>query len=572
MKKLEQLKKEYEQSINYLKKFESKSYIFKNCLREIYSSYQTIAWYNWFVKNDILETKNGLFNSSMTILKANQLFDDGTETASLLSYPRIALSEIALSDSKEIFNRISNLDFLCPIKDGKLELFSSLIQKGETKIYSALIIKSLVGDLDGLQKLLNILENNPRAKKKNEWFREELSFFEGIVENDKDKVLNTINYICSPYRHKLTNSYNGMYKELLSFPAIGYAKIAWLNNIEIEFENDLIINDLLPVNKFIKYENKIDSLIPKMTLKSDYKFHNGWKVKEKNDVFNVFIFSNPRLHGKACIVEELIPDIYDFEPRFIGLKTGKIYYEGLLIGTHRKFDSNILFDLAQKNKNIDLSKKQKALYFLQEYLNKIEELSKTYRSGMIMIERKKFNLKRYGLNENISKLDKNPSLSRIKKEGLFELGKLCLSKLGYDIYQEEIIKLKDYDSDSEYGSTLNYLSEILYENGLLFLVCLDWKAEMFQFETFLTRCLKENFSKSLQLNLSEKYSKKSSTSSKRIFHKYNNILKTNGFEITFLDTGNDSYIFFVNKLLDNEKIKSLIEKIGFKKLKIENGL
>jgi len=299
MKKTKQLEKQYEQSVDYLKKFESKSYIFKNCLRQIINSYQTIAWYRWFVKNDLVGTKNALFNASLTILRTSQLFKESTKTASLLTNPRVIISEIALSDSEQIFNEFSNLDFLCPTKGRKSELFSSLIQRGDTKIYSALMIRAMVRDLQGVEKLLTILENNPRAKKKNEWFKEELLFFEGIVKGDKDKIFKTINYICSPYRHKQTNSYNGMYKELLSFPAIGYAKIAWLNNIELEFENDLIINDLLPVNKFIKYENKIDSLIPKMTLKSDYKYHNGWKVKEKNNVFNVFIFSNPRLHGKA---------------------------------------------------------------------------------------------------------------------------------------------------------------------------------------------------------------------------------------------------------------------------------
>jgi len=189
-----------------------------------------------------------------------------------------------------------------------------------------------------------------------------------------------------------------------------------------------------------------------------------------------------------------------------------------------------------------------------------------------MIEKNDFNLKIYKLNDKISKIENKPSLSKIKKEGLLELGKLCLSDLGNDIYQKEIVQLRNYDSDEEYGSTLNYLSARLHENGILFLFCLDWKAGIFDFENLLNRSLEENFSHSLKINLSEKYSERASISYNGVFLSYNKSLKSDGFELTILDTDNDSYTIFVSKLSDNEKIKNLIERIGFKKLKIENGL
>lgn len=567
MKTLQQLKIEFERSEGYLKKFESKDYIFKNSLRQIQQSYQTIAWYNCLVHKNVENTKHALFNSGMTILKADQLFSD--RTSELLSKPRIALSEITLSDSVEVIKRLSDLDFLYPVDHNKMELFSD-VQKGETQIYTALIIKAAIGDTSGLEELLNILQNNPKAQKKNEWFKDEIPFFEGIIKKDKDKIFNTISHLCSPKQHKITNSYNGIYKELVSFPAIGYAKIAWLNKIEVEFENPLIVNELLPIQPIKEYIDEIELLIPKMTLESDYKFHNGLKVRQKSDVFDVFNFSHPQLHGKESIIEELIPDVIDFKREFIGLKTGKKYKEGILIGTSRKFDGNILLEKVQEIRKIGLFKKKKVLNFLQEYLDDIDEISKTQR-GVILNLNDEFKLE-YKEEEKSMSQKKRKSISKTKKENLTELGKLCLSKLGYEIYQSEIKALKNYDSDGEYGSTLNFLSTRLIEEGVLFLIGLDWKTEIIVFENYLIRSLKENFSETLDINIVEQYSKTSSISTDGLFEKYNKSLEQNGYELTLLDSDSDSYIFFINKLVDSDSIDTLIKKIGFKKMEVNNGL
>jgi len=567
MKALQKLEIEFERSEIYLKKFESKDYIFKNSLREIQQAYQTIAWHSWFIDKNIEKTKYAFFNSAMTLINANQLFDD--RTYGLLSKPRITLSEIALSDSAQVIEELSNLDFLCPDNSGKMELFTNLIKNGEIQIYTALIIKAMLGDKSGLEELLNIIQNNPRAKKRNEWFVDEIPFFEGILKNDKDKIHNTICNLSSLKKHKLTNSHNGFYEELISFPAIGYAKIAWLNNIEIEFENPLLINELLPINPISDYKDKIKLLIPKMTLESDYKFHNGLKVRKKSGVFDVFIFSNPQLHGKECVVEELIPNVLDFESNFIGLKTFKKYKEGLLVATHRKLDNNILLRKIQETKKIGLFKKKKALNVLQKYLDDIDNISKTQRSVILNLDNE-FNLE-YRQEEKTVVPKKRKAISKVKKEFIKELGKLCLSNLAFEIYQEEIKTLKNYDSDAEYGSTLNFLSESLSDKGILFLISLDWKTEISVFENYLTRSVKENFSETLNINISELYSENSSISADGVFQRYNESIKLNGYELTLLDSDSDSYIFFINKLIDNEVIENLLKQIGFKSLKSKTG-
>lgn len=568
MKTLQQLKIEFERSEDYLMKFESKDYIFKNSLRQIQQSYQSIAWYNCFINKNVEKTKHALFNSGMTIIKADHLFRD--RTSELLSKPRIALSEIALSDSVELIKRLSDLDFLYPVDLNKMELFSDLVQKGETQIYTALIIKAAIGDTSGLEELLNIVQYNPKAKKKNEWFTDELPFFEGIIKKDKDKIFNTISHLCSPKQHKITNSYNGIYKELISFPAIGYAKIAWLNKIEVEFENPLIVNELLPIQPIKEYIDEIELLIPKMTLESDYKFHNGLKVRQKSDVLDVFNFSHPQLHGKESIIEELIPDVIDFKTEFIGLKTGKKYKEGLLIGTSRKFDGNILLEKVQEIKKIGLFMKKKVLNVLQDYLDDIDEISKTQR-GVILNLNEEFKLEYKEEEKSISQ-KKREAISKTKKEHLNKLGKLCLSKLGYEIYQSEIKALKNYDSDEEYGSTLNFLSTRLSEDGVLFLIDLDWRTEIIVFENYLNHSLIENFGETLDINIAEQYSKTSSISADGLFEKYNKSLEQNGYELTLLDTESDSYIFFINKLVDSDLIDTLIKEIGFKKLEVNYGL
>ncbi len=122
----------------------------------------------------------------------------------------------------------------------------------------------MAGDLDGLSLNLKIMETVFLKMKKNAVFKTDYDFFSGILEHNKDKVFGAIN-ILSTKEHKTRNKNSFYMKDIVSQPASGYAKIAWINGLEIEFDNDLIPNQLLPMSPLSNYPNKIKEYKDLMT-------------------------------------------------------------------------------------------------------------------------------------------------------------------------------------------------------------------------------------------------------------------------------------------------------------------
>jgi hypothetical protein len=555
------LQDRHSRAIENLNKFRSKKYIFENCLRSIRESFQSIGWYEFFVNDNVKEAQQAFYNASLTVIKGSKLFKNKANT--FLDMPRIPLSELALSNSKDLISELSSMDFQLQTGSNKWELFSELIERGESQIYTALLMHSANKDLDSVEELLEIINSKPKAKKKNVWFSDELPFYEGLLTNNKDLITKVIEDLSSPKIHKRTNSYNGIYKELVSFPAIGYAKIAWLNGHEIEIENDLVPNKLLPTNLDLTCENKIDDLIDQMTLESEYKFYNGRKIKERNDVYDTFIFTNPSVNGKDCIQEELIPNIVDFEPNFLGLKTGNKYSKGLQVGTNRKVSSSSIYDSFSENQSIPEANKTKSISILKQYLDDIDELSKTQRGCTVQID-DQLRLETTKSKEKAPK--RKGDISKGKKEALIRIGELCLDKTGLEVYSTEINNLKNYDSDEEYGSTLNFLSEKLDECGILLFTQLDWKSEIRHYESIIIQALSQNYSTRLDLDLSSEFPENASISNDGVFKAYNDKLNSVGYETRFVDSESDSYIFLVCKLTDRGELSTWIKKLGFKEL------
>jgi len=558
----DELKIKSERAINLLSEFANKDYIFKNSVRQIQSSYQFIAWDSWVNSNDLNSFKNGLSNSILTLVRSNENFRN---LGSYMTLPRIPICELALSDNQDLMQTFSNQDYEVRLSESKSGKYSELVKSGGIQIYVALFLAAMKGDMAELGNLLSIIE---RPKSKRLYFEDELPFFKGLLENDKDLIVNTINDIGSTRNHKRTNSNNGIFKDIASLPAIGYAKIAWINNHQIEFQNKLIHNELLPVSSNISYSYDVDSIIDNMTMESEYLFHNGAKKKIRSDVYDVYVFSTKDTSGKTGVVEELIPNIYDMQPNFIGLKTGNNYSTGFLLGTSRKLNSDILFDKANGIKRIGLFKKKKAKQILGNYLDEIDEISKTQRMVEIGIDN---NLSlTYSALVKISKTKKSKSLSKKRKDAISQLGKFCFDQAGYEIYIEEIKSIKNYDNNEEYGSTLNYLSSQLQDSGLLQFFSLDWKTEILELDSLIEQSIKQNFALKVELNVSSKFSNQSSISSKGCFTQFKSDLKLYDMEMKILDSGGDSYIFLIHKTENDIEVSRLLNESKF--VQISNGL
>lgn len=90
------------------------------------------------------------------------------------------------------------------------------------------------------------------------------TFFKGILDRDKDAIFDSITRLATK-EHKRRNKNSYYMKTLISQPAMGYAKIAWINGFEVEFDSPLISNDLLPIKPSKDYQNKIQPYIDLMT-------------------------------------------------------------------------------------------------------------------------------------------------------------------------------------------------------------------------------------------------------------------------------------------------------------------
>lgn len=551
----EELKNMSENSSKYLKEFSSEDYIFKNSVRQIHQFYRNIAWDNWINQNDLISFKNGLHNSILTLVRSNEYFKD---LGSYMTLPRIPLCELALSDNQKLMQIFSNQDYEIRLSQTKFKLYSEIVELGGDQIYSALFLAAMKRDMSELNRLLKIIDC---SKAKKLYFEDELAFYRGLLTNNKDLILDTISDISSTQNHKRTNSYNGIFKDFTSFPAIGYAKIAWINNYQIEFSNKYIDNALLPVSSNITYINEIDSIIESMTLESEYHFHTGAKRKIRNDVYDVFVFSTNDLSGKTCLGEDLIPNVYNSEANFIGLQSGNKYKSGFLISTHRKVDSISLFKRANKIKRIGFFNKKKVQLLLQKYLDEIDEISKTQRGIKVT------------LDENLSltyepiptKSEDKPlkNLSKKRKDAIAELGRYCFDKLGYKKYVAEVKSLKNFDNHKDYGSTMNYLSSKIQEKGLLQFFSLDWKTEIMELDSLIEQSLKQNFNLKINMDISSKYSKQSSISENGCFTQFITKLSTYGMTMKILNSGGDNYIFLLHRIENDEEISRLLIESKF---------
>ena len=115
-------------------------------------------------------------------------------------------------------------------------------------------------DMKGLKTNLDLMDQTFMTLKKNAKFRMDRQFFEGILQRDKDSIFESIETM-STIEHKKRNKHSFYMKDYVSHQEIGYAKIAWLNDIEIEFNNKFIPNSMLPINPNSKYIDEMENYI-----------------------------------------------------------------------------------------------------------------------------------------------------------------------------------------------------------------------------------------------------------------------------------------------------------------------
>ena len=270
-----ELEKFYKLDQERLKKYNNKRYIYKNSLNILYQAFESEAWFEFLNNKDIIACKNSFASCGKIDIEQCSLNRD------LFGYKITSPINVLLSDNEDLIKSFSNIDYLVIKGSNRKSIaYSEYVKKGSDHLFIDTIIKTMNKELSGLSENLNIWEKKFLKLKKNELLKTDFEFFKGIIDMDKDLIFKTINILSTKY-HRKRNKYLSFYQDFVSQPAMGYAKIAWLYGIELEFENELIHNELLPVKPNKNYTIKISEFKNKMTFESYDKNFNGTKLKEE---------------------------------------------------------------------------------------------------------------------------------------------------------------------------------------------------------------------------------------------------------------------------------------------------
>ncbi|MGB4849062.1 MAG: hypothetical protein WBP41_14150 [Saprospiraceae bacterium] len=276
--KFNELQVQHGKLTNRLSELADKRYIFKNCKPTIWEAFQISGWYEFLVNNRIEKAKQCFYDAAKTDIYYYSLFTENV--SDLFSFGRTNVLETALTDDKSIMNEYSKIDYQLKQNGNKLVWYHDMVQLGENHIYCDMINKAMNCNMRGLSDLIEIARNKIMLNNKNDWMRPDLAFFQGLVDRDKDTIYKVIHTLCTS-EHKERNKHSWIYTNLVSQPAQGYAKIAWLNELQIEIDNQLVHNELLPIRPNHVYFNNAKELISKMTLQSNVKDFNGQKLSHE---------------------------------------------------------------------------------------------------------------------------------------------------------------------------------------------------------------------------------------------------------------------------------------------------
>lgn len=274
---LKPLEDNYEIRLNRFQNIQSNQYYFKNCKLSIWEFYQTKGWFELLINKNVRKAKQAFYDAAKTDIYYYKLYQENV--SDLFSYGRTHVLETSLSDSKPVMQEYSKIDYKLWRHGRKLVLYSDMVKEGAGHIYCDLINRAMNRDYTALSQSVQIVKQKSLKLKKNQWMNLDLDFFIGILDKDKDKVFNAINLLCTK-EHKKRNKHSSYFKEIISHPAQGYLKIAWINGMEIEIINKYIHNEILPINPNELYEDNVRILIEKLDASEPPKNYNGQKVKE----------------------------------------------------------------------------------------------------------------------------------------------------------------------------------------------------------------------------------------------------------------------------------------------------
>lgn len=245
------------------------------------------------------------------------------------------------------------------------------------------------------------------------------------------------------------------------------------------------------------------------------------------------------------------------------MESGKIYDLGLICGTIRTWDENILFDELDKILNIEKTNITEKKEILKRYIFQIDDLKKKSPNNSIIKINNYFDLQWVDTKATYLKRTRPRPKKIVEsvREGYIQLAQICLNKKDYLKFENFLSKLKDYDSHWEYGTTLNCVNEFLDENNILLFMVLDCKEEISELRSKLVLAKKKNFNTTIELPDTMNYPDRASIYFDNVFYDYTRSLNNAYFDLSFIDTDSDEYVILVHPINKKESINTSIKAI-----------
>ncbi|MDY3351087.1 hypothetical protein PG357_03700 [Riemerella anatipestifer] len=192
---------------------------------------------------------------------------------------------------------------------------------------------------------------------------------------------------------------------------------------------------------------------------------------------------------------------------------------------------------------------------IENTILEVKKLVETTYNKQIVVDKEKKK------EEELRKIEENrPFLNEAHKNAYKELTELCIA---LNPKKKDVIafieRLKNYDKDS----ILNYIMSFLDNNNVPFILRLDWKAGIEDLEWVLQSSLKENYNLSIDLPNEKDYEEHVSVSCDNVFEDFDKPIRQQGLQMGFIDTQSDEYVIVLHKIADKDKIKKVINEIGY---------
>lgn len=232
--KLIALHSELPQRLNiFLKKIKDEGLNEYNSPR-IISGLKLMIWYEYAIQQNIQTTKSlcrdfGILKSKIFEFRE---VDISPGMSADIIYP-------LLSDHRELISRITAW---------KYKWIEDDLKKGEPQY---IIQRILCDDYDEAHKLLGRFREYYEPSPFNEV---DATVLEAILTNKRDDLLKNLNFLLESKNHNARNRIYPIRRDIFSFPAVGFLKLAWIKGMEIEINHPLIPMDLMPNEPISNYK------------------------------------------------------------------------------------------------------------------------------------------------------------------------------------------------------------------------------------------------------------------------------------------------------------------------------